>query len=109
MTGILAMVFMPGSAAAQSWFQGKLVSVRRTRGITEAVGVYLVGNAVVLAAGLVWGKMTGLYVGLVAVATGTVLQIGWLWFRSRRVEIPLNGPGPAQGLPSAPPADSGRE
>ena len=32
---------------------------------------------------MAWGQVTGLYVGLVAFATSTLMQTAWLWQRSR--------------------------
>jgi hypothetical protein len=36
-----------------------------------------------LAAGVVWGEATGLYVAWTAFSIGSVLQTFWLWLRSR--------------------------
>ncbi len=56
---------------------------RRTRGITEAMAIFLLTSSAILWAGVAWGQVTGLYIGLVAFATSTLMQTVWLWQRSR--------------------------
>lgn len=74
---------MPGLSALMSWYQGALVNVRRTRGITEAVVAFMVTNSLILVAGVALGAAVGLYVALGAFTAGVVAQTGWLWWRSR--------------------------
>jgi len=83
-SAILIAALMPGFGALQSWSQGILVHTRRTRGVTEAVVVYLLASVLVLALGLRHGRIVGVYVGLCAVVFGTACQLLWLWGRSRR-------------------------
>jgi hypothetical protein len=85
-TGMWVALPMPALSAAQSWFQGLILHDRRTRGITEAVIVYLVASVVVLVVGVAWGGATGLYVGLAAFVSAMILQTVWLWYRSRPAE-----------------------
>jgi hypothetical protein len=81
--GLWLAVLMPAVAVLQSWYQGLIVHSRRTRGITEAVVVYLLISGVVLFGGVLWGRAAGLYVGLAAVSLGRIVQTAWLWYRSR--------------------------
>lgn len=81
-TSIWLTLPLPAMAVFQSWFQGSMMHGRKTRGITESVVIYLVINTVILYLGVAWGQMNGLYVGLVAMAASTILQTGWLWYRS---------------------------
>ncbi len=81
--GLWVAALMPGLNAFQSWYQGTIVHSRRTRGITEAVAIYVLASGAVLGAGVAWGRMTGLYVGLAAVGAGMVAQTVWLRQRSR--------------------------
>jgi len=81
-SGLWIALPVPGLTALQSWYQGLIVHSRRTRGITEAVVVYLLASGAILWAGVTWGQMTGLYVGLAAVGTGRLAQTAWLWHRS---------------------------
>lgn len=74
---------MPAMSALQSWFQGAILHSRRTRGITESVIVYLLTVGCILIAGVAWGQVAGLYIGLVAFAAGVTLQTFWLFVRSR--------------------------
>ncbi len=74
---------LPALNALYSWYQGLIVHSRQTRGITEAVLVFLVVCSAILAGGVYWGRITGLYVGLTAFSVGTLAQTGWLWVRSR--------------------------
>jgi hypothetical protein len=76
-------LLLPGLSAMMSWFQGVILHSRRTRGITEAVAIYLVVSGIVLAAGVVWGGAKGLFVAWTAFSLGSVLQTFWLWLRSR--------------------------
>jgi hypothetical protein len=81
--GLWVAALMPGLNAFQSWYQGTIVHSRHTRGITEAVAIYLLASGAILWAGVAWGQMTGLYVGLAAVGFGMLAQTVWLGQRSR--------------------------
>ena len=78
-------LLMPGLNVLQSWYQGLILSSRHTRGITEAVVVSLLTIGVTLGAGVAWGQVTGLYVGLAALGAGSMVQTVWLWHRGRLV------------------------
>ena len=82
-TGLWIALPMPALSTIQSWFQGSLLHSRRTRGITESVVVYLATSALILIAGVAWGMVIGLYVGLAALVLSTLAQTAWLWYRSR--------------------------
>jgi hypothetical protein len=83
--GLWVALPMPALSALQSWYQGALLHSRRTRGITESVGVFLAATAAVLLAGVAWGRITGLYVGLAGMVIGSLAQTVWLWRRARPV------------------------
>jgi len=85
--GLWLMVPVPGLTALQSWYQGIIVHSRRTRAITEAVATYLLTSSAILWAGATLGNVTGLYLGLAAIAMGRLAQTAWLWYRSRRFSI----------------------
>jgi hypothetical protein len=76
---------LPGLNVMQSWYQGGLVHIRSTRGVTEAMGIFLVITTAILSAGVAWGQIAGLYIGLVAFGAGSLTQTAWLWHRSRPV------------------------
>jgi hypothetical protein len=81
--GMWLGLLMPGLSVWQSWYQGVIMHSRRTRGITEAVVVFLATCTALLWAGVVWSGVTGLYVGMTAFVVASAAQTGWLWFRSR--------------------------
>jgi hypothetical protein len=78
-------LLLPGLNVYQSWYQGTIVNGRRTRGITEAVVIFLVVSGGILIFGVLWGQVTGLYIGLTAFSIGTLVQTAWLWYRSRPI------------------------
>ena len=76
---------LPAMNVLQSWYQGILVNQHRTRGVTEAVLVFLISSAIILITGVLWGQATGLNVGLGAFSFSAILQAIWLYHRSRPV------------------------
>ncbi|MFL7894390.1 MAG: hypothetical protein AB8I56_20205 [Anaerolineales bacterium] len=84
--GLVLGIPTAGMAVLQSWFQGLLLYGGRTRGITEAVVVYLVTCAVLLWGGVSRGAYTGLFWAMATFTIAMLLQTLWLWFRSRPEE-----------------------
>lgn len=80
---VLFAVLMPGYQAAQSWFQGALVHERRTRAITEAVVLYLLIAATLLALSVQLALHEGIYYAIVCFSTAGVSQTAWLAWRAR--------------------------
>ena len=78
------MLPLPMLVAMQSWYQGTIMSARKTRGITESLAVFLIVAAAVLWIGVALRTVTGLYVGLAAFTLASAAQTLWLWIRSRR-------------------------
>ena len=74
---------MPAMAALQSWYQGSILQSRKTRGIPEAVVIFLVTVALILGIGITLNSITGLFVGLIAFSAAMFMQTIWLWYRSR--------------------------
>jgi len=83
--GLWFGALLPGLNSLQSWYQGTLLNSGKTRGISEAVAIFLLGTGLVLVGGVIWGKIIGLYVGLGAFSFGMLIQTFWLWYRSRPV------------------------
>lgn len=81
---------LPALNTLQSWYQGAIMHGRRTRGITESVGVYLVTSAVILTGGVLWNRVEGLYMGLAALVLSMATQTAWLWLRSRPVLVEVS-------------------
>jgi hypothetical protein len=76
-------LLLPGLAFFQSWYTGTLVNMRLTRGITESVAVSLLVHGGILYAGVLWGQIPGIYVGIVGLVAGHVARTTWLWVRTR--------------------------
>lgn len=73
----------PALAALQSWYQGCILHDRKTRGIPEAVLVFLVTVSIILGIGILLHTITGLFVALFAYSAAMLVQTIWLRFRSR--------------------------
>lgn len=78
-----AALLLPGLAFFQSWYTGMLVNVRQTRGITESVAVSLIVHGSILYAGVLWGEIPGIYVGIAGLVAGHIARTAWLWLRTR--------------------------
>ena len=76
-------LLLPALSVLQSWHQGILVHLRRTRGVSEAVSIYLTTSGLFLWLGVRSDRFTGLYVGLAAALAGYLAQVLWLQRRSR--------------------------
>lgn len=88
--GIWFGLLLPGLNSIQSWYQGILLNSGKTRGISEAVAIFLFTAGLVMLGGIVWGRIPGLYVGLGAFSFGMLIQTFWLWVRSRSTIRTLN-------------------
>lgn len=86
--GLWIAIVMPIFSVLQSWFQGNILHSQKTRGISEAVVVFLITIGIVLGIGIAWNQITGLYVGLAAYVLGYGTQNVWLWLRSRPALTP---------------------
>ncbi|MEM7032141.1 MAG: hypothetical protein AAF629_21495 [Chloroflexota bacterium] len=80
---VLITLPLPILRVLESWYQGILMNTKQTRSITESVVVFLVANGLFLAAGVSWGTITGLYIGLWAMVFGDAMRTIWLWYRTR--------------------------
>ena len=83
--GLWIGLLLPAMTVYQSWYQGAILNGRRTRGITEAVVIFLISSAALLTAGVICGQVTGLYIGLAVFFISSAAQNGWLWYRSRPI------------------------
>ncbi len=80
--GFRLAVPLPVFNALQSWYQGALLFGRKTRGIPEAVALFLAVTVAVLGAGIFWQRVTGLYVGVTAFVCAMGAQTIWLRHRA---------------------------
>jgi hypothetical protein len=81
--GLWLVLPAPALATLQSWYQGSILHSGKTRGIPEAVVVFLVIVTIILGVGINLYSITGLYVGLFAFTMAMLTQTFWLWYRSR--------------------------
>lgn len=81
---LLIGVLMPAYQVLQSWFGGMLVHARKTRGITEAVAIYVVIAVVGLTAAAKLSPWPGVYVALSIFVTGGICQTAWLAWRAHQ-------------------------
>jgi len=81
--GMWIGLLIPGLNVFQSWFQGAIVVSRQTRGITEAVSIFLITTIVIISVGATRSQIIGLYIGLGAFAIAMLAQTFWLWIRAR--------------------------
>jgi hypothetical protein len=66
-----------------SWFQGRLLHARRTRGVTEATVINLLLTGSLLGTGIRLKWDPGLAIGAAAMTIGTIAQVFWLARRCR--------------------------
>ncbi len=83
--GFWLAIAMPGLSVLTSWYQGALLFSRETRAIPESTAIFLGVVVLVLGVGVIWGRVTGLYVAMVGFSSAIAFQVLWLWLRSRRV------------------------
>lgn len=76
-------VLIPGAHTLQSWYQGAILYSKKTRGIPEAVGIFLVITLTTFGIGIAWDGPPGLYISVAGFSLGMTAQAGWLWRRSR--------------------------
>jgi hypothetical protein len=93
-TGLWLAMLWPVLSALYSWLQANIVHSRRTGAITEGVVVYVAVSAAGLGLGVALGRLPGLLVAAAAFTLGGICQTGWLWRRSRSIEVSVNY-GPA--------------
>lgn len=74
-------LLMPAISVWQNALQGLIVHSRRTRGVTEAVAIFLISAGAVLGLGVAQGTVTGIYFGVGAFVVGGLVQVGWLLWR----------------------------
>jgi hypothetical protein len=88
---------IPATRVIQSWYSGVLVHARRTRGISEAVVVFLLSAGIAVVIGIATQRWPGIHVAIAAYAMGRVAQTLWLWWRSRTEVARLGSTPPSAG------------
>ena len=82
---MLFAIAMPAYQVFQSYYQGQLVHAKQTRGITEAVAIYVCVALLGLFVGVNWGAFTGIYTAITVFSIGGITQTLWLARRTRSV------------------------
>lgn len=80
-------LLLPALTVIESWLQGILLHAQKTRGIIEAVALYLLTTATILGFGIYVGTIMGIYMGYLASVCGLTMQTLWLGFRCRQFLI----------------------
>lgn len=84
-TGLLIGIIMPAYQAYQSLFQGRLIAAKRTKGITEAVAIYVSISLIGLFAGAQFSTITGLYWAMLSFVCAGICQTVWLGIRAAQL------------------------
>jgi hypothetical protein len=83
-TSLLIGTLRPALMVTQHWFQGIILHSQRTAAITEAIAISVSVTVLILIAGVVTQAFTGIYVAIFAFSIGNLIQVLWLWLRSRK-------------------------
>ena len=81
-TALWFCLLIPGANAFQSWYQGIILHSGKTRGIPEAVALFLAVTIITYLVGIYLINLPGLYIGAIGFSLGMVSQAAWLKFRS---------------------------
>jgi len=81
-TALWFSLLIPGANAFQSWYQGIILHSGKTRGIPEAVALFLTVTVITYLIGIYLINLPGLYVGVIGFSLGMASQAAWLKFRS---------------------------
>ena len=82
-------VIWPALSVYRNFYQGLIVYNKQTRYVTEAVVVSLIVTIILLAAGVIIGTYTGIFVALTAFLAGNAVQVLWLIWRSQEARREL--------------------
>lgn len=82
-TSLYFAIPLPGLAVLQSFSQGHILHLRQTRHITVAVVLYLAISCLILAGGVFFPVLPGLYFAQIAAVAGTAAQALWLFGKAR--------------------------
>jgi len=88
-TALLFAVAMPAYQVFQSYYQGQLVHAKQTKGVTEAVAMYVAIALIGLLVGVQWNAFTGIYTAITVFSIGGITQTIWLARRARSVKASI--------------------
>ena len=88
-SGLWLALPLPALTTLQSWYQGGIMFGRKTRGITESVVLFLLISLIMLTLGVIWGGLTGLYIGMLTSLVSATCQTARLSWRARPIMAQL--------------------
>jgi len=83
-TALWFSLLIPGANAFQSWYQGLILNSGKTRGIPEAVAIFLAVTIATYTIGIYWIELPGIYIGTLGFSLGMICQALWLKVRSQK-------------------------
>jgi len=83
-TALWFSLVIPGANAFQSWYQGLILTSGKTRGIPEAVAIFLAVTIATYIIGIYWIDLPGIYIGTIGFSLGMICQATWLKIRSQK-------------------------
>jgi len=83
-------LLMPAINVFQSWYQGMMVYSEDTHSVSASVGLYLLIISAVLGGGVVLQQLPGLTVTFIAFEIAGVIQVAWMWRRTRAIRRELS-------------------
>lgn len=89
-TALWFSLLIPGANAFQSWYQGLILNSGKTRGIPEAVAIFLAVTIATYTIGIYWIDLPGLYIGTLGFSLGMICQTIWLKVRSQKAVELIN-------------------
>ena len=92
-TALWFSLLIPGANAFQSWYQGLILNSGKTRGIPEAVAIFLAVTIATYTIGIYWIDLPGIYIGTLGFSLGMISQTIWLRIRSQKAIENINTVG----------------
>ncbi len=74
-----------GMTVLQSWFQGTIVNGKKTKAIPEATVIFVGIFVLTAVAGIAYGKIIGIYMGMIGFVLANLGQMTWLGHRSLKL------------------------
>ena len=91
-TALWFSLLIPGANALLSWYQGILLQSGKTKGISQAVVIFLLVTIVIYALGINQSKYPGIYIGALGFSLGMTCQAAWLKHKSKSASLEYINP-----------------
>lgn len=86
-TALWFSLLIPGANALQSWYQGILLHSGKTKGITQAVSVFLLVTIGIYTFGIMQDKYPGIFIGTLGFSLGMACQAAWLKYKTNSASL----------------------